>query len=306
MSNVFRVKPLDRLIDESTHGAQRLARTLGPMQLTSLGIGAIIGAGLFSTVGTAAAGGADHVGAGPALVMSFVLTAIACGFAALCYAEFAVDGAGLGLGLHLRLRDARRARRVDHRLGPDHRVRHRQRRRRHLVVRLLSSSCCAAWHSTSRPGSAPTTAPRSRRRRGSPTPQRPARLAELAAQRPARGARRLRRAAIAGIPIIFNLPAFLIVALVTVVLVRGVSESAWFNTAMVVLKLVIIAFFLIVGAIYVKPENWTPFAPNGMRGHLVRRRHHLLRLHRLRRRVDRGRGDAQPAARHADRASSPA
>jgi APA family basic amino acid/polyamine antiporter len=69
-----------------------------------------------------------------------------------------------------------------------------------------------------------------------------------------------------GIPIIFNLPAFLIVALVTVVLVRGISESVWFNTAMVVLKLAIIAFFLAVGAFYVKPENWTPFAPNGFTG----------------------------------------
>ena len=89
MSSLFRVKPLDRLIHDSEHGAGRLQRTLGPVQLTSLGIGAIIGAGLFSTVGTAAAGGADHPGAGPALVLSFVLTAIACGFAALCYAEFA-------------------------------------------------------------------------------------------------------------------------------------------------------------------------------------------------------------------------
>ena len=71
---------------------------------------------------------------------------------------------------------------------------------------------------------------------------------------------------VAGIPIIFNLPAFLIVMLVTWVLVRGVSESAWFNSAMVVLKLGIIAFFLIVGAFYVKPENWTPFAPNGWQG----------------------------------------
>jgi APA family basic amino acid/polyamine antiporter len=69
-----------------------------------------------------------------------------------------------------------------------------------------------------------------------------------------------------GIPIIFNLPAFLIVALITVILVRGVSESARFNTAMVVLKLAIIAFFLAVGAFYVKPENWTPFAPNGFTG----------------------------------------
>src|SRR5262245_63938166 len=54
-----------------------------------LGIGAIIGAGIFSTVGTAAAGGAQHEGAGPALILSFVVTGIACGFAALCYAEFA-------------------------------------------------------------------------------------------------------------------------------------------------------------------------------------------------------------------------
>jgi APA family basic amino acid/polyamine antiporter len=69
-----------------------------------------------------------------------------------------------------------------------------------------------------------------------------------------------------GVPFIFNLPAFLIVMLVTWVLVRGVSESAWFNSAMVVLKLAIIGFFLLVGAFYVKPDNWTPFAPNGWAG----------------------------------------
>ena len=62
---------------------------LGPVQLTALGVGAIVGAGIFSTVGTAAAGGAGHLGAGPAVVLSFLFTAVACGFAALCYAEFA-------------------------------------------------------------------------------------------------------------------------------------------------------------------------------------------------------------------------
>ena len=71
---------------------------------------------------------------------------------------------------------------------------------------------------------------------------------------------------IGGIPIVFNLPAFLIVMLVTWVLVRGINESAWLNTSMVVLKLGIIAFFLLIGAFYVKPENWTPFAPNGWSG----------------------------------------
>src|SRR5690349_15234596 len=86
MSQLFRRKPITELVSE---GATSLKRTLGPVQLTALGVGAIIGAGLFSTVGTAAAGGADHLGAGPALVLSFILVAIACGFAALCYAEFA-------------------------------------------------------------------------------------------------------------------------------------------------------------------------------------------------------------------------
>jgi APA family basic amino acid/polyamine antiporter len=68
------------------------------------------------------------------------------------------------------------------------------------------------------------------------------------------------------LPIIFNLPAVLIVALITWILVRGIRESAGFNTAMVVLKLAIIAFFVAVGACYVKPGNWTPFAPHGFAG----------------------------------------
>jgi APA family basic amino acid/polyamine antiporter len=69
-----------------------------------------------------------------------------------------------------------------------------------------------------------------------------------------------------GLPIIFNLPAVLIVALITVVLVRGIRESASFNSTMVILKLAIIAFFIGVGALYIKPENWHPFAPNGFKG----------------------------------------
>src|SRR5512136_887025 len=77
------------MIGEAEGAAGHLKRALGPIQLTALGVGAIIGAGIFSTVGTAASGGADHLGAGPAVALSFLLTAVACGFAALCYAEFA-------------------------------------------------------------------------------------------------------------------------------------------------------------------------------------------------------------------------
>src|ERR1035438_2842401 len=88
-SRLFRCKSLDQLVGETADPSQQLRRVLGPVQLTLLGVGAIIGAGIFSTVGTAAAGGGEHIGAGPALVLSFVFVAIACGFAALCYSEFA-------------------------------------------------------------------------------------------------------------------------------------------------------------------------------------------------------------------------
>src|SRR5512138_3146191 len=89
MRRLFQRKPLDHLVGETTEPEHQLRRALGPLQLTLLGVGAIIGAGIFSTPGTAAAGGAGHIGAGPALAISFVIVAVACGFAALCYSEFA-------------------------------------------------------------------------------------------------------------------------------------------------------------------------------------------------------------------------
>src|SRR5947199_2281593 len=86
---LFRTKSLDAILAESQAPERRLKRTLGAFDVVMLGIGAIIGAGIFATIGTAAAGDATRPGAGPALILSFVLTGIACGFAALCYAEFA-------------------------------------------------------------------------------------------------------------------------------------------------------------------------------------------------------------------------
>src|ERR671913_683667 len=81
--NLFATKPLSRILAES-EGEHALKRTLGPVQLVALGIGAIIGAGLFSLTGIAAA---NH--AGPAVVLSFVVAAIGCAFAGMCYSEFA-------------------------------------------------------------------------------------------------------------------------------------------------------------------------------------------------------------------------
>src|SRR5437899_4061211 len=86
---LFRRKSLDQSVGETTDPQHQLKRVLGPVQLTALGVGAAIGAGIFSSIGSAVAGGADHVGAGPAIMVSFILVAVACALAGVCYAEFA-------------------------------------------------------------------------------------------------------------------------------------------------------------------------------------------------------------------------
>src|SRR5215831_12278519 len=89
LAQLSRRKAVDAVLPEGEAHGGGLKRTLGAFDLTALGIGAIIGTGIFSTTGSAAAGNATHTGAGPALILSYVLTAVACGFAALCYAELA-------------------------------------------------------------------------------------------------------------------------------------------------------------------------------------------------------------------------
>ena len=263
---LFRRKSLDQLVGETTEPQRRLKRVLGPVHLTLLGVGAIVGAGIFSTVGIAAAGGGEHIGAGPALVVSFLLVAIACAFAALCYAEFAamapVSGsaytysyATLGeltawiIGWDLILEYA---------VG-------------NVAVAISWSdyfqSLLAVFHlhwplwlgtdlrsalqgahevaAASAKGIDPATL-------GSTVLRGSAALA--AAPR------------FFGIALVFNLPAVLIVALITWVLVRGIRESAGFNAAMVLLKLAIIVFFIAAGAGYIQTANWRPFAPNGFAG----------------------------------------
>ena len=138
MSQLFQVKSLDRMIDDAAHGTSQLKRTLGsvpaddPRHRRHHRRGHL----LHDRHGGRGRAGSTSAPARPSSI-SFLLTAIACGFAALCYAEFASMVPISGSGLHLRLRHARRAGRVDHRLGPDHRVRRRQRGGRDLLVRLL-------------------------------------------------------------------------------------------------------------------------------------------------------------------------
>src|SRR5437763_325381 len=89
MRRLFATKSLDELVAGTQEEGHQLKKVLGPWNLIALGVGAIIGAGIFATIGTAAAGDAHRPGAGPALMVSFILTAVVCGFTALCYAEFA-------------------------------------------------------------------------------------------------------------------------------------------------------------------------------------------------------------------------
>ncbi len=89
LSRLFRCKSLDQQAAETIAPQFQLKPALGPVHLLLLGVGAVIGAGIFSSIVAAVAGGTDQAGAGPAIILSFVVSAIACGFAGLCYAEFA-------------------------------------------------------------------------------------------------------------------------------------------------------------------------------------------------------------------------
>jgi len=230
MGQLFTRKPLELLLKEMA-GDNRLRRVLGPVQLTSLGVGAIIGTGIFVLTGVAA-----HERAGPAMILSFVVAGFACALAAVCYAEFAsmapVAGsaytyayATLGellawiIGWDLVLEYAVTAGAVAH--GASHYF-------QDLIgifnLQLPDGLTDAPFDYNATLGKFVSTGR------------------------------------------ILDLPAMLIVAAVTVVLVIGIRESARFNTAMVILKVLIVIFVIVVGAFYINTANWHPFAPYGYTG----------------------------------------
>lgn len=236
----LRTKPLAELQHDGD--ASGLRRALGPWDLVGLGIGAIIGAGIFATVGTAAAGDAARPGAGPAIILSFVLTAVACGLAALCYAELAalVPIAGSAYTYAYATLGELAAWIIGWDLIIEYAV-------GNVAVAISWSGyfcemlrgvgiIVPPWLSTDL-----RTALASK---------------ELVASAPH----------VLGVPIIINLPAAGIVLALTWLLVRGVKESARVNAGMVITKLVVLAFFVVVGVAYVQPSNWKPFAPNGWNG----------------------------------------
>ncbi len=263
---LFSRKLIAELKDEAIPLDTGLKRVLGPWQLTALGIGAIIGAGIFSGAGTAIAGGAGHVGAGPALMLSYVLVAIACGFAALCYAEFAAMIPQAGSAYTYAY--ATLGELIAWIIGWDLII-------EYAVGNIAVAVSWAGYFQELMRGfgipfpewlaNDPITANHAARQVSEAIAQGvdPTTLGAHVVQ----AAHALNSAPhLFGLPIVFNMPAILIVALITWILVVGVRESAWANTMMVVIKLVILLFFLGIGVRYVRPENWHPFAPNGFAG----------------------------------------
>ncbi len=254
-------KPVGQVLAEAEAPEAGLKRALGKWQLTALGVGAIIGAGIFASTGSAIAGGAAHLGAGPAIVLSFLLTGLACGFAALCYAEFAamvpVAGsaytysyASLGeltawiIGWDLILEYA-----VGNVAVAISWSGHFVELLRHFAIDL--PAWLATDYRTAFQAAAQLAA-------GASDPA-TTYLASAATQAPQ----------LFGAPLIFNLPAVAITAAVTWILVYGIRESAVSNSLMVLLKVGIVLFFIAVGAAFIEPSRYTAhggFAPNGWQG----------------------------------------
>jgi APA family basic amino acid/polyamine antiporter len=258
MSQLFRTKSIDELIKDSEAPSHRLRKTLGPWSLTALGIGAVIGSGIFTLTGTAAAGNVIPIssvlkatvidlllygphasqlgrpGAGPAITISFILVAIACAFAGLCYAELAsmIPIAGSAYTYAYAILGEI----VAWIIGWD------------LILEYAVSNMSVAVGFS-------------------------AYIQDLAenvfgVHLPAQWAYP-RFPAPGGPAGWFNVPALVITLLVTWVLVRGIRESARANTTMVIIKIAAIALFCVGAFGAIHPSNWHPFAPHGFPGILT-------------------------------------
>jgi APA family basic amino acid/polyamine antiporter len=231
MANQFFARKSLPMLLEEMKSENRLKRVLGPVQLSALGVGAIIGAGIFVATGEAA----RNI-AGPALMMSYVVAGITCIFAALCYAEFAsmVPVAGSAYTYAY----ATLGELFAWIIGWD------------LVLEYAVGSATVAngWsgYFQSVLEKAGIALPQAFR-------EAPIRYDAATGDFVSTGS-------------YVNLTAIIIVTIVTLVLVKGISESASFNAAMVLVKVAAVLFVIGVGAFYVNPDNWVPFAPFGWTG----------------------------------------
>ena len=252
MRTLLARKPIaDLLVGEDRPDS--LKRVMGVGDLIMLAIGAVIGAGIFSSIGTAAAGEilpsgeVVRYGAGPALIVSFILLGVVCGLAALCYAELAamIPQAGSAYAYSY----ATLGEFVAWIIGWDLIL-------EYAVGNIAVAIAWSGYFVSLLSGFGITL---------------PAHLTHgyrtaLLSSDPAVHGLLQTAPQIGGIPILLNIPAFVIVMLITWLLYIGVKESTRANNAMVVVKLLVLTLFIVVGALHIDTANYKPFAPNGWRG----------------------------------------
>ena len=231
MSNpFFRTKPIDQILADAERPEHRLKKTLTAWDLTALGIGAIIGTGIFVLIGTAIVGDAHRPGAGPGIVLSFVLSGVTCALAALCYAEFSamIPVAGSAYTFSYATLGEFLAWLTGWNLI--------------LEYGVACVAVAIGWSGYFN------------------------KLLKLAGIELPYWATNPPQWAGGPEGSIANFPAAIIVLLVTTILVIGIKESARAAGMIVLLKLAVILFFIAVGAPTVNSDNWTPFMPNGFEG----------------------------------------
>jgi APA family basic amino acid/polyamine antiporter len=227
LGRMTRVKPLQKILADCEHPEHRLTRTLSALDLTALGVGAIIGTGIFVLIGTAVVGDAVRPGAGPGITLSFLLSGLACVLAALCYAEFAamIPVAGSAYTYSYATLGEFIAWITGWNLI--------------LEYGVASVAVAIGWSGYFT---------KLLELAGIPLPH----WAVHAPGGPEGG--------------LLNLPAVVIVLLCTWILAVGIKESARITSIIVVIKLAVIGFFIAVGADQVDTANWTPYMPNGFAG----------------------------------------
>ena len=251
LKTITRIKNPDEMLAEAK--AEGLEKTLGVWDLIILGVGAIIGSGIFAVVGIAAAGSADGsiIGAGPGLIVSMVIAAIACIFSALCYSEFAtmIPVAGGAYTYTFATLGEFAAWMVGWVLMLEY------------AIGFIAVACAWSNHFVQFMSGFEKVLPAWLSNPPVWLVNDVFTVSKLAADNPD-----MHIPMLFGMPISINLPAIVIVLLITMILVRGTKDSAKMAGLMVFIKLAVIALFVFAGIFFVKPENWTPFAPNGAAG----------------------------------------
>jgi APA family basic amino acid/polyamine antiporter len=227
LARLFRTKPVEQILADSDHPDHRLKKTLTAWDLTMLGIGAIIGTGIFVLIGTAIVGDAHRPGAGPGIILSFVLSGFTCALAALCYAEFStmIPAAGSAYTYSYATLGEFLAWLTGWNLILEYGV----------ACVVVSIGWSGYFNNI---------------------------LATMGIALPAWATHNPWDRE----PGLCNLPAAIIVLLVTIILVIGVKESARATGLIVTVKIAVILLFLAVGFSSVEPANWTPFMPYGFEG----------------------------------------